>query len=151
MNSSPARRLPRPVVAGIGFASTIPALLAELPAKLPSIAITSAIEARTRYLEYLRAGEAILAGDGSEDGTAPGSSPDGDPFAGASAVDATDLPIKGYDELSVASIRARLPRLDAIDVEMLRDYERVHAKRLPVLTMLENRLAKLAADESPGH
>jgi hypothetical protein len=128
MISSPSRLLPRPVIAGIGFASTIPALLADLPARLPGVAISSVIEARARYLEYLRAGEALLASSDTP----------------AAAVSATDLPIENYDGLSLAAIRARLPRLDVVDVENLRDYESTHAKRASVLTMLDNRLAKLA-------
>lgn len=163
MISSPSRLLPRPVVAGIGFASTIPAILAELPAKLPGVAITSVIEARARYLEYLRAGEAILDGGDGSDETADETAtfvPEDDPLARAAAdrqgpvpdaVSAADLPIENYEGLTLASIRARLPRLDAIDIETLRDYERAHGKRLPVLTMLENRLTKLArADDAPN-
>jgi hypothetical protein len=176
--NSPASHLPRPLVAGIGFVSSIPALVAQLPGRLPGIAITSAIEARTKYLEYLRAGEAFLGG--SDSGTAsrgtdrdsvPDSVRDEAPVGPPAAVpttaqdtvrpiaqaafdrapadpnpDAADLPIENYDGLSLASIRARLPRLDSVDVRDLIDYETAHAARLPVLTMLENRLAKLADD-----
>ena len=168
--NSPASHLPRPLVAGIGFVSSIPALVAQLPGRLPGIAITSAIEARTKYLEYLRAGEAFLGGADSRtadrdtvaDGV-PDTDPDtvpetvgdrGRPLAQAAYdrapadpnPDAADLPIENYDGLSLASIRARLPRLDSVDVRDLIDYETAHAARLPVLTMLENRLAKLADD-----
>jgi hypothetical protein len=54
------------------------------------------------------------------------------------------LPLEDYDHLTLGSLRARLPRLDAVALVQLRDYERAHAHRLPVLTMLENRIAKLA-------
>ena len=184
--NSPASHLPRPLIAGIGFVSSIPALVAQLPGRLPGIAITSAIEARTKYLEYLRAGEAFLGGadgaaarPGADRTTVPDSSRGGvrasvrddAPVAPPAAVpnaaqdtvrpvaqaafdripadpnpDAADLPIENYDGLSLASIRARLPRLDSVDVRDLIDYETAHAARLPVLTMLENRLAKLADD-----
>jgi hypothetical protein len=53
------------------------------------------------------------------------------------------LPLEDYDHLTLGSLRARLARLDAVALVQLRDYERTHAHRLPVLTMLENRLAKI--------
>lgn len=53
------------------------------------------------------------------------------------------LPLDDYDHLTLGSLRARLPKLDVIALTQLRDYERVHANRLPVLTMLDNRIAKL--------
>ncbi len=55
------------------------------------------------------------------------------------------LPLEDYDHLTLGSLRARLARLDAVALVQLRDYERAHAHRLPVLTMLENRLAKIGA------
>lgn len=54
-----------------------------------------------------------------------------------------DLPLADYDHLTLGSLRARLPRLDPVALVQLRDYERTHANRLPVLTMFENRLAKI--------
>jgi hypothetical protein len=53
------------------------------------------------------------------------------------------LPLDDYDHLTLGSLRARLPRLDAVALAQLLDYERVHANRLPVLTLLQNRLAKI--------
>lgn len=55
------------------------------------------------------------------------------------------LPLEDYDHLTLGSLRARLPRLDAVALVQLLDYERAHAHRLPVLTMLENRIAKLGS------
>ena len=67
---------------------------------------------------------------------------------------AADLPVPGYDELSVASLRARLRTLDAAQVRELLDYERAHASRANVVTMFERRIAKLEgpedADTTPG-
>jgi hypothetical protein len=54
-----------------------------------------------------------------------------------------ELPLEDYDHLTLGSLRARLAKLDAVALVQLRDYERAHAHRLPVLTMLENRLAKI--------
>jgi hypothetical protein len=53
-------------------------------------------------------------------------------------------PLPNYDELSVASLRARLRNLDIAQVRQLADYERAHAARADVLDMLERRIAKLA-------
>jgi hypothetical protein len=55
-------------------------------------------------------------------------------------------PLPYYDELSVASLRARLRNLDVAHVGRLVDYERAHAARAEVLAMFERRIAKLEAE-----
>jgi len=57
---------------------------------------------------------------------------------------ATPLPVDGYDNLSLSSLRARLRNLDAGQLETLLAYERSHAQRDDVATMFERRIAKLA-------
>src|SRR5215831_13332801 len=52
-------------------------------------------------------------------------------------------PIPGYDDLSIASLRARLRGLDAAGVQALLDYEKANAKRDDVITMFERRLSKI--------
>jgi hypothetical protein len=59
-----------------------------------------------------------------------------------------DLPIADFDSVSVPSLRSRLRTLSVADLAMLREYEQAHAARLPVVTMLDNRLAKLAAADA---
>jgi hypothetical protein len=54
-----------------------------------------------------------------------------------------DLPVTGYDDASLASVRARLRGLDARQVGQLRDYERANAARADFLRMYENRISKL--------
>jgi len=54
-----------------------------------------------------------------------------------------DLPIDDFDSASLPSLRARLRSLTIEDLVILREYELAHAHRLPVLTMLDNRIAKL--------
>ena len=49
----------------------------------------------------------------------------------------------GYDQLSVASLRARLRVLDVAQVQTLLDYEKAHQGRADVVTMFERRIAKL--------
>jgi hypothetical protein len=57
-------------------------------------------------------------------------------------------PLPNYDELSIASLRARLRNLDAAQVKQLADYEKTHAARTDVMTMFERRIAKLEAQTS---
>ena len=59
---------------------------------------------------------------------------------------ATAAPLPNYDELSVASLRARLRNLDVAQVRQLAEYEQTHAARADVLTMFERRIAKLEAE-----
>jgi len=59
---------------------------------------------------------------------------------------AAAAPLPNYDELSVASLRARLRNLDVAQVRELAEYERAHAARADVLTMFERRIAKLEAE-----
>jgi hypothetical protein len=59
-----------------------------------------------------------------------------------------DLPITDFDSVSIPSLRSRLRSLSVADLAVLREYEQDHAHRLPVITMLDNRLAKLAAADA---
>jgi hypothetical protein len=55
-------------------------------------------------------------------------------------------PLPNYDELSIASLRARLRSLDVAQLRQLTEYERAHQARADVIAMFERRIAKLAAD-----
>ena len=55
------------------------------------------------------------------------------------------LPVPGYDQLSVASLRARLRVLDTAQLRTLLGYEQAHQNRADVITMFERRIAKLEA------
>jgi hypothetical protein len=63
----------------------------------------------------------------------------------SAATAAPPLPVPNYDELSLASLRARLRYLDAAQLRILVQYERSHAGRPAIVTMFERRMAKLAA------
>ena len=52
-------------------------------------------------------------------------------------------PIPGYDDLSIASLRARLRGLDAEGVQALLAYEKATTHRDDVITMFERRLSKI--------
>jgi hypothetical protein len=75
----------------------------------------------------------------------------GEAAAAEEAAPVTDaepgVPLPNYDELSVASLRARLRNLDAAQVKQLAEYERAHAARADVIAMFERRMAKLEAGD----
>jgi hypothetical protein len=56
------------------------------------------------------------------------------------------LPLANYDELSVASLRARLRNLSVAQLTQLIEYERDHAERADVIAMFERRIAKIEAE-----
>lgn len=58
------------------------------------------------------------------------------------------LPVPSYDDLSIASLRARLRNLDTAQVRALLDYEKANAGRAAVLTMFERRIVKLESQEA---
>jgi len=58
------------------------------------------------------------------------------------------LPVPNYDELTVASLRARLRNLDSSQVRVLLDHEKANAGRPAVLTMFERRIAKLESGQA---
>lgn len=66
-------------------------------------------------------------------------------FAGP-APTADALPLPDYDHLTLGSLRGRMRSLDLEQLVTLREYEKAHADRLPIVTMLDNRIAKLAAE-----
>ena len=52
-----------------------------------------------------------------------------------------ELPLPDYDHLPLGSLTHRVRSLDASDLATLLAYEREHGNRLPVVQVLENRLA----------
>src|SRR5690625_1495262 len=60
-----------------------------------------------------------------------------------------ELPLPDYDHLSVDSLSHRVRTLDADGVRQLLAYERQHGDRLPVTTVLEQRLEALLAGAEP--
>ncbi len=90
---------------------------------------------------------------GSAEATAPGRAlwRGGGRRGGGGGVEAgvaADAPLPNYDELSIASLRARLRNLDVAQVRQLAEYERAHAARADVIAMFERRIAKLEAETS---
>jgi hypothetical protein len=58
--------------------------------------------------------------------------------------EAAALPLPNYDELTIASLRARLRNLTPEQLTVLIEYEKAHANREDVITMFERRITKLA-------
>jgi len=62
-----------------------------------------------------------------------------------------DLPIPDFDNVSLGSLRGRLRSLSLEQLLVLREWEQAHAHRLPVITLLDNRIAKVSAQEQPAN
>jgi cytoskeletal protein RodZ len=56
-----------------------------------------------------------------------------------------ELPLANYDELTVASLRARLRNLSNDDINQLVTYEQAHQDRPEVIKMFKNRLIKMTS------
>jgi hypothetical protein len=66
-----------------------------------------------------------------------------EPEASAGPETSSTLPLANYEELSVASLRARLRNLSNDDLSQLMTYERAHQDRPEVIKMFQNRLIKM--------
>ena len=55
-------------------------------------------------------------------------------------------PLPGYDGLTLGALRGRLRSLSEQDLERVLRYEKAHKARQPMVTLVEHRLAKLAAE-----
>ena len=56
------------------------------------------------------------------------------------------LPLPDYDHMTLGSLRGRMRALSVEQLVQIRTYEKAHADRLPIVTMLDNRIAKLSTD-----
>jgi hypothetical protein len=61
-----------------------------------------------------------------------------------------DLPLPDYDHLQVGSLTSRIRTLDAEALTTLLSYERAHANRFQVVTVMESRLSGLRAGAQPS-
>lgn len=68
-----------------------------------------------------------------------------EPEAAAKPATTAELPLANYDELTVASLRARLRNLSNDDLGQLRAYEEAHQNRPEVIKMFQNRLIKMTS------
>ncbi len=94
--------------------------------------------------------------NGSPSGWPAAAAPEAGTAAAAGALDpgdaepASGLPIEGFDQLTLGALRGRLRRLTPEQLAQLRAHEVVTGQRPAVLTMLDNRIAKLAAEGLSG-
>ena len=77
--------------------------------------------------------------------TTPEPEPATEPEPASAPDTASALPLANYDELSVASLRARLRNLSNDDLDQLMAYERAHQDRPEVIKMFQNRLIKMTS------
>jgi hypothetical protein len=61
-----------------------------------------------------------------------------------------DLPLPDYDHLPVGSLTSRIRALGADDLTTLLNYERAHANRMQVVTVMESRLSGLREGAQPS-
>ena len=151
------------VASGLGAARELPARLKELPVTALMLGAQAVSAVRSSYDELADRGERLLgrrrAADNwradiatVEDVMAPFALSDEVVLELAEATPGAvlshdELPLDDFDHLTIGSLRARLSRLDAVALVQLRDYERAHANRLPVVMLFENRLAKISDPE----
>ena len=60
------------------------------------------------------------------------------------------LPLPDYDHLPVEGLASRIRTLDAAGLQTLLEYERAHADRLQMVTIMENRLTSLREGAQPS-
>ncbi len=61
-----------------------------------------------------------------------------------------DLPLPDFDHLPVGTLTHRIRALDASGLEKVLEYERAHGDRMPVVTVLEQRLEELRGGAEPS-
>ena len=61
-----------------------------------------------------------------------------------------DLPLEDYDHLPVGSLTSRIRKLDADDLTTLLGYEKAHANRFQIVTVMQSRLSALEAGAKPS-
>jgi len=126
---------PEPEVPAAG--ATVPAETMAEPAPAPSTEVTAASEAPAEP-------EAAVAAE-PEAAAEPAVVTEPATSAAADAAPAA-LPIANYDELSIASLRARLRNLSVEQLAGLVAYEKGHAAREDVVAMFERRIAKIESE-----
>src|SRR5580704_7257908 len=120
----------------------------------PAVPVAPTSERVPEARDFDKTGNVRLlpSAEAAADGAAPAAG------AAASVAEATaaeapvaepGAPLPNYDELSIASLRARLRNLGVTQLRQLVKYESAHAGRADVITMFERRIAKLEAETTP--
>ena len=132
-----AAAAPAPAPAAAEPAAAEPTVSAEPAAPQPvtpeptgNVRLLSEAEERDQAV----AASATLAAPAAPTAPAPSEEP---------ATTAVEAPLPNYDELTIASLRARLRNLTVPQLRELIEYEKAHAAREDVISMFERRIAKL--------
>lgn len=70
--------------------------------------------------------------------------------APTSLPDRTELPLPDYDHLSLGTLTHRVRSLDTGELSAVLAYEQAHGSRLPVVEVLQARLAELESGATPS-
>jgi len=106
----------------------------------PETVAPETVDPETVALQTVAAPEATAT---AEPETSAASEASAGPETSAATEPSGALPLANYDELSVASLRARLRNLTNDDLTQLMAYEKAHQDRPEVIKMFQNRLAKM--------
>jgi hypothetical protein len=60
------------------------------------------------------------------------------------------LPIPGYDQLTLGDLKHRIRSLTTEDLQRVREHEQAHGNRTPVLEVVDERLRQLAEGAEPA-
>jgi hypothetical protein len=145
-NHAPSAAAPEPAAAASETAAAAPA--SATPASTAATAPPAAAPASATPATAAAAAPPAAAATATAAAAAPPAAATTATAASTTAPAAGDLPVPHYDELSVASLRARMRGLNAAQLRILIDYESTHAERGTVLAMFERRLAKVEAGEA---
>ncbi|HUR15616.1 MAG TPA: hypothetical protein VM097_14175 [Mycobacteriales bacterium] len=155
--------VPKPLLAALGALAEV----RRLPAHLMSAGVTvlgASYKLREDYAALAARGEKVVAevfggGETPDESAVP---PQPEPVSEVESAVVLDAvahvedpldrprtlpePLEGYDGMTLGALRGRLRSLTTQDLEQVVAYERAHAHRIPVVTMLEHRIAKLAVE-----
>jgi hypothetical protein len=134
---------------------------AEVPTDVPAPAPAAPAHAATAEPEPAAEQETVVAETTAEPATvvaetvlaettgepAPAAEPAAVVAEAVAPETAAALPLANYDELTVASLRARLRNLSVGQLTLLIEYEKGHAARADVISMFERRIAKVQSGE----
>ena len=156
--------LPKPLLAALGALSEV----RRLPAHAMNLGVTvlgMSYKAREDYAKLAQRGEQVVTGlfGGGEASDEPAVPPapvvalvEEEAEVVLDAVshveDPLDMsrsmpePLPGYDVMTLGALRGRLRSLSTDDLIRVLRYEKAHRSRQPMVTLVEHRLAKLAAE-----
>ncbi len=111
----------------------------------PAAAVTETAAPETSAAAETVAAETVAAEAAVTEAAAEPASSAAEPEAPAASAPSGELPLANFDELTVASLRARLRNLSNDDLTQLMTYEKAHQNRPEVIKMFQNRLIKMTS------